>query len=187
MLTYPGRIGRVAVLAAGVLGLIATLSLPAVAAGPTLSLAPKSGPPTTTVRVAVTGFEPAEVVGVAFDASTVVSATADSSGAVETSFMVPASALPGAHPVTATGGTSGLSAGAKFMVRTNWTQFHRDQVENGYNPHENVLSATNVGSLSVKWSYSMFTGTGFNLIASTPALVTKGWLNQETWAVWLTR
>src|SRR5438034_642068 len=65
--------------------------------------------------------------------------------------IVPASALPGPHTVTATGMRSGLSASSRFLVRTNWTRFHFDLYNSGFNPYENVLNPSNVSGLVLKW------------------------------------
>ena len=66
----------------------------------------------------------------------VATATSSSTGTFSIRFKVPKSALPGKHPVTATGMTSGLSATSNFLVRSNWAEFHFDPANSGLNPGE---------------------------------------------------
>ena len=48
----------------------------------------------------------------------------------------------------------------------NWAQFHFSPCHTGFNPYEFVLSASTVGNLALKWSYT----TG-NVFHSSPAVV----------------
>jgi outer membrane protein assembly factor BamB len=159
--------GRWAVL--GAVYLVVSLLLatsPAVAASSAvITLSPKIGPPTAKVNVKGSGFGASEAVVVDFDTTKVATATTDPSGSLAVSFKVPRSAAPGHHTVTATGRSSGRSATATFLVRTSWAKFHFDDRNSGYNPYENVLSASNVSGLRGMWSYP--TGGG----ESSPAVV----------------
>jgi outer membrane protein assembly factor BamB len=49
----------------------------------------------------------------------------------------------------------------------DWSEFHRYNMKR-WNPHENVLNVNNVGSLSLKWSYT----TGY-LVISSPAVANE--------------
>src|SRR6266542_5628971 len=126
---------------------------PAPASGtPRIRLSRAVGPPTTLTTVKGAGFGPSEVVDLSFDAQPRARANTDPSGEFSAPLRVPASALPGAHTVTATGESSGLSASATFTVRTDWPQFHFTPQHTGYNPYENVLSPQNVSGLAVAWT-----------------------------------
>jgi outer membrane protein assembly factor BamB len=65
---------------------------------------------------------------------------------------VPRSAIPGPHPVEATGQESGLSALAAFTVRTDWAQLGFDAAHSGANRFENVLGPDTVAGLTMRWS-----------------------------------
>src|SRR2546428_7096041 len=80
------------------------------------------------------------------------SAPASSAGTFSTTFTVPKPALPGKHPVAATGQTSGRSATGNFLVRTDWAKFHFDLANSGYNPYENVIGPSNVSGLKTAWT-----------------------------------
>jgi outer membrane protein assembly factor BamB len=137
----------------GVIGagtaLVVSVVVPATAAaaGPTLTLAPTVGPPTTVDHANGAGYPAADSVTVTFDSSTVATATTNAAGMFAVSFPVPASATPGAHAVAAFD-PAGLGAGATFVVQTNWGSSRFDPAGSGFNPFENVLSPSNVATLS---------------------------------------
>lgn len=121
------------------------------ASGATITLSASSGPPTTSVTVNGTGFGNSETVNIVFDATMAGMATSDNTGSFSTAILVPASALPGNHTLLATGQTSGLSASAPFLVRTDWSQYGFDPAHTHFNPYENVLNTSNVSGLVQKW------------------------------------
>lgn len=133
------------VLAAGV------FASPAIAGTTGITLKPAFGPPTTKVSVSGTGFGASETVTVDFNSAPVATATTSSTGTFTAAFTVPKTAPPGKYPVTATGQSSGLSATAYFLVRTNWAQLRFSAAGTGFNPYENVLSTSNVGNLAWAW------------------------------------
>src|SRR5947209_5058287 len=137
-----------------------------VAAGPTVTVNPASGPPTAVVNVKGSGFGVTEAVDVYFDSTDMVVASTNATGAFAVSIHVPVSAQPGTHYVTAVGRTSGLSAQHVFTVRTDWPQFHRDVARTGNNPFENTLTTGNVAQLSEAWTFT----TG-GAVESSPAVV----------------
>jgi outer membrane protein assembly factor BamB len=143
-------------------GLAAT---PAAAATASITLKPASGPPTTKVTVNGAGFGASETVAVDFSSAQVATGTTSSTGTFSETFTVPKSALPGKHPVTATGQTSGLSATQNFLVATNWAQFHFSPTNSGFNPYENVISPANVPGLKLAW-----TNNSAGPIGSSPAV-----------------
>jgi outer membrane protein assembly factor BamB len=148
-----------------VAGALAVLAPPAMASGTSIALRPKVGPPTTTAKVTGKGFGASETIGITFDQTTVASGASSPSGGFTARFKVPKSATPGEHTVTATGESSGLMAQATFAVRTDWTRFRFDPSNSGDNPYENVLGASNVSTLTQRWS--TWTGDG----RSSPAVV----------------
>jgi eukaryotic-like serine/threonine-protein kinase len=148
----------------------ALLLPPAGAAGASrdasITLDPTVGPPTTNVKVSGIGFGADEQVIVTFDVKKVGTATTDSTGRFAKKVKAPASALPGNHQITATGQSSGLSASADFLVRTDWPKFQFDLDNSGYNPYENVLNPSSVKGLKVAWSFR----AGY----ATPPVVANG-------------
>jgi hypothetical protein len=128
-----GRSGSrvLAVAAASVALALGLVAAPVAALTTGITLKPGVGPPTTTVSVTGTGFGASEMVVVDFSATQVATATTSPTGTFSATFTVPKSALPGNHPVTATGQTSGLSATRNFLVRTDWAKFNFDLANSG--------------------------------------------------------
>ena len=131
-----------------------------------IGLDPTYGPPTTKVQVTGQGFGATETVLIRFDHHKVGRTTSDGSGSFIRSIKVPASAPPGDHRVKATGASSGISASATFVVRTDWRQDRFDGAQTGYNPYENVLDPTNVGSLTVRWSHAAWCCASNTIVAN---------------------
>src|SRR5436190_17372662 len=116
-----------------------------------IRLTPTVAPPTSRVQVSGRGFRASETVDISFDTTLVAQATTDPLGNFAASFAVPASALPGSHAVEATGQSSGLTAQATFLVRTDWSAFRFGASRTGFNPYENVLNSSNVSGLVLGW------------------------------------
>ncbi len=138
---------------------------PAAAVTASITLKPGVGPPTTKVSVTGTGFGASETVAVDFGAAQVATAATSSTGTFSTTFTVPKSALPGRHPVTATGDTSGISATHNFLVRTDWAKSRFDLANSVYNPYENVIGPSNVSGLKKAW-----TAATDNIVFSSPVV-----------------
>jgi outer membrane protein assembly factor BamB len=136
---------------AGVVLLVAAFAASPVAA--IVALSPAVGPPTTKVVADGSGFGAQEVIDLAFDGVIIAHATSDPEGSFSATVRIPRSAHPGEGTVGATGETSGSTASATFLVRTDWPQFHFDASRSGENPYENVLSTSNVSGLEVKWAF----------------------------------
>jgi hypothetical protein len=95
-------------------------------AAPQLSASPKSGPPATVVTMSGFGFKPGETVKARYKTGktlpawlTLCSGTADASGAVSCSGLIPKAASAGAlgtHIVQATGSKSHLVLAATFTL-----------------------------------------------------------------------
>lgn len=133
------------VLALAVLPVLAT-------AQPSLTVSPKASPPGTKVALTGAGFDPKEVVKFSFDATDVRQAVTNSAGGFsQVELRIPASATPGRHKITAAGKRSGVTVRAHLQVRTNWVQFGFNAAHSNFNPHENVLDASNVAGLTVLW------------------------------------
>src|SRR5215470_13150283 len=75
------------------------------AAGASITLSLKAGPPTSVTKVSGTGFGTSEKVNINFDTALVGSATTNTTGAFSATVKVPSTALPGTHTVHATGQT----------------------------------------------------------------------------------
>jgi hypothetical protein len=101
-----------------------------------------------------------ETVAVDFSGTPVATATTSATGTFTATFTVPKPALPGTHPVTATGQTSGRSATQNFLVRTNWAKFHFDPANSGLNPYENVIGPANVSGLKTAWTTNVTSAVG---------------------------
>jgi len=157
----------IAVAAVALFAMAAPGATPAQAASPAITLSPSAGPPTTRIKVSGSGFGANEAVDVYFDATDMVLASTDGTGAFTVTFKVPASAHPGTHYVTAVGRSSGLSAQRTFNVNTNWAEFHFGPAHLGWNPYENTLSTANVSSLDEVWATQ--TG-GFELDGASPTV-----------------
>jgi outer membrane protein assembly factor BamB len=131
-----------------------------------IRLSPDIGPPTSRVEVLGEGFGGSEGVLLQFHGRRHAKAHTNPSGQFSKEIVVPASADPGPQTVVATGRTSGSQARAVFTVQTDWPSFHFDHMNTGFNPFENVLSASNVDRLSQAWVTPM---PGF--VVSTPVVV----------------
>jgi outer membrane protein assembly factor BamB len=136
--------------------LVACLPLAAVAsATPSITLSKKIGPPTSRILVSGHGFRANAKIDLYFGTQDEAVVFADGSGAfLRAAIPAPASALPGAHWVSAVERDEHAGAQARFDVETGWRQFHRRDMAR-WNRYENVLNVHNVRNLQVKWSYLM--------------------------------
>jgi hypothetical protein len=135
-------------------------------AQPTATLSVKSGPPTTNNNVSGRGFPAFALIDIYFDTTDLALVNANGSGSFsKIHILVPASALPGKHRVSAEERSTETGAQMPFTVYTNWAQFHFAPNHSGLNPYENVLSATTAGNLGLRWSYT----TG-GAVESSPAV-----------------
>src|SRR5438874_318645 len=147
------------------LALLMVTSRAAQASSPHITLSPKSGPPTSIVKVSGTNFGASEIVSITFDTTQLATITTSTTGAFSLKIPVPASAQPGNHRVQAIGQSSGLSAQTTFLVQTNWPMFGFDPRHTRYNPYENVLNPSNVSNLTLDWKAANVTSS------SSPAVV----------------
>ncbi len=154
----------IALLASVTLGLL--LAVPAEASSAEISITPAVGHPLQHAVVRGSGFEPNEVVDLAFDKLVFGAVIADASGSFVFRKRVPSAALPGPAHVYAHGTQSNVRAKVRFLVRTNWPMFRGGPAHSGYNPYENVLSPSTVSGLTEIWSFPTAEG-----IFSSPAVV----------------
>ena len=98
--------------------------------GPTVTINPTVGPPTTNVLVAGFGFDPYAAVDIYFDLTDLALAVTNGAGGFGggslqggIAIQVPASALPGTHWITAVERYGIKAAQKPFLVRTDWAQF----------------------------------------------------------------
>jgi hypothetical protein len=148
---------------------------------PSISLSPKSGPPTSNILVSGKGFKPYDAVDLYFDTVDKGLAVADGSGAFsKISIIAPASVTPGKHWVSAVQRSGDAGDQVPFTVNTNWSQFQFSPNHTGFNPYENVLSPRAVGGIGLRWSFPavgqvasapvetngiVYVGAGFTLYA----------------------
>jgi outer membrane protein assembly factor BamB len=133
--------------------LIPLLLLSSLCFSQTIVLSPQTGPPTTKTLVSGSGFPAFGAIDIYFDTASAAKANADSVGAFsKVAIVVPSSARPGKHWVSAMDHFANASAQVSFLVRTNWSQFGFSPDRVSVNPYENVLSPTTVGRLGLKWT-----------------------------------
>lgn len=160
-----GLMCALVLVAAAAATLLVAQGAPAASVTTSITLNPSSGPPTSKVTVTGTGFVAGERVQVRFSGVRLATAATSSKGTFAATFTVPKSALPGNHPVRATGQASGRVATKNFLVQTNWARFHFDAVNSGLNPYENIISPERVSRLTTAWS-ERSSGS----VASSPAV-----------------
>jgi len=153
----PLRAAVIAVAGCGVLGALMTSAAAASTfvpqAAPHVWLSVRTGPPTTVVAVSGSGFGAHKAVDIYFDTLDEAVASTNSHGAFHRIIVtVPASAVPGRHWITAVQRLSADSAQASFLVSTAWAQDRYSASQNGLNPYENVLSASDVSQMGLRWS-----------------------------------
>ena len=120
---------------------------------PSVSLAPKSGPPTSNILVSGKGFKPYDAIDIYFDTTDKALAVADGMGAFsKIAIKAPAAASPGKHWVSAVQRSGHVGDQVVFNVNTNWSQFHFSASHSGFNPYENVLSASTVAEMGLRWT-----------------------------------
>src|ERR1051326_7712513 len=171
---------------------IVFLLLDVFSSGQTITLSPKSGPPTTKLNISGSGFSLNSAVDIYFDTTDEVLIITDGTGAfAKTTLKTPASAVPGQHWVSAVQRSTGSGSQAAFTVQTNWAQQGFGPSHQGWNPYENVLNTSNVGSLDLLWtsyfglgirsSLSVvgnsiyFTGNNFDIFAAKTSNGSSAW------------
>ena len=132
----------------------------------TITVTPKSAPPTAHITVGGSGFPANSALDVYFDLTDLALAVTDSTGAFsKVSIQVPKSALPATHYVTAIARSNQTAAQTSFTVRTDWAQFGFNPGNARQNPYENVLDANSVTGLDLSWTFPTYI-----TVYSTPAV-----------------
>lgn len=138
---------------------------------PAVTLSGASGPPTTKMKVAGSGFPGSSLIDVYFDTTDMVLTVTNPKGAFSNLVLqVPAAALPGIHWITAVVRNSGLAAQKSFTVQTDWPQAGFTAKNRRSNPYENMLSPSTVGSIDLDWTFQ----TGETLIAPSQGVIVNG-------------
>ena len=160
------------------------------ASGPTLTVKPNFGPPTSKPAVNGKKFGAKEVVDVYVDMTDALLAETNRKGAFKPhEVTIPANALPGTHWITAIGRAGGETAQKSFTVRTDWPQFGFSPQGERDNPFENLVGTANVSQLATAWTAPfntsssaavvggvVYVGSGdANLYAYDAASGTKKW------------
>ena len=124
-----------------------------------VSISPKGGPPTTTIKVSGTGFAPNSQVNIFFDLKDEALAVSNSSGSFSNiSIPAPASAIAGQHWVSAVQPPGRTGAQSPFFVHTDWSQLGFEPAHTWWNRYENVLTAGNVSRVALAWSKALPSG-----------------------------
>jgi outer membrane protein assembly factor BamB len=131
--------------------------------GATISLSQSAGPPATQLTVTGSNFDKNAPLNLSLGNYSAAMTYTNASGAFSEKLTIPAATPPGRYWVTASGG--GKSAQAAFQVRTDWSMFRFNQRHSGYNPFENVISASNANTLDLAW----VAATG-GAVSSSPAV-----------------
>lgn len=129
---------------------------------PSAAVLPAAARPGRRVVVTGAGFTAAETVrvelGNAAGSSTKAVSVADPAGRVRAAFRVPLLTAAGSWTVSVVGSTSGVSASAGLLIRTNWSQFGRGRAHHADNPYERLVARSNAGSLTPAWRTGTVTG-----------------------------
>src|SRR5262249_43145111 len=116
-----------------------------------IMLRPMAGPPGSQITIRGRGFVPGETVAFYFDGVRFGSTRANSTGGFRKRLAIPTYPVPGDHPITAVGITSGRTATAIFTVRTDWIQGCFGMNRACFNPYENVLDPAHIVRLQQSW------------------------------------
>ena len=154
---------------------------PAAALRTRVVLSATSGPPGTAIRVSGSGFAARETVDVSFAAADKTVGHTNRAGSFSGVLVkAPIGTVPGTYRIRAVGRRSGRRAGANFTVHTNWAQYGHGPARTGYNPDENVLSASAVPRLAMAWRFS----TGNEVLSSSAVVNGVAYLGSLNSAVY---
>ncbi len=143
--------------------------------------------PNLTETATGAGFGDSEAIDVYLDTADTDLVVSSATGTFSASVPVPASATPGKHFITAIGRKSGDAAQVAFTVSTPWPEHGFGAGGRAWNPWENTISPSNVGSLGFLWSsptdpvYSSPVIANGHLYVATPAGLSA--INPATGAV----
>lgn len=136
----------------------------AAAAGQTVSVGGYPAPGNV-LTVDGAGFPFGDTIQVLYDTTVVASTFVRGLGGpisteFITQFTIPLNTTTGAHTVTASEQTAGLSAQTTVLVKANWSQFGFGPALKRYNRYESAIDPSNVAQLALDWKVDTGTGTG---------------------------
>ena len=156
------------------LSLLAALGINVQARAQSVALAPASGHPTVPFTISGSSFGHNEAIDVYLDTLDTLLVVSSATGTFSGSLSIPASTPPGKHYLTAIGRHSGDAAQAAFLVTTNWAEQGFGAAHLGWNPYENTLNTSNVGSLGTLWQVAVNGFGGAPVVASNRVFVGTG-------------
>lgn len=109
-------------------------------------------PPGTLVGIELNAFMPEETVDLYFADVVQTQLVVDGAGHLKASMRMPVDAAPGKRWLSAIGRSSGERVQVSILIETRWGQLGFGSDHKQYNPYENQLSASNIGSLTPHWS-----------------------------------
>ncbi len=121
-------------------------------AATTAVLTPTVAPPTGSVTISGSGYDPSTALIVFFDMTAQAVATSNAAGDVSLTFELPAGTQPGTHWVTLDDRRSHAAAQAALTVQVDWPQTGFGPSKRSFNPFENTINAGNVNQLTRAWS-----------------------------------
>jgi outer membrane protein assembly factor BamB len=127
-------------------------------------------PPGTLVGIELNAFMPEETVDMYFADAVQTQLVVDGAGHLMASMRMPVDAAPGKHWLSAIGRSSGERAQVPIRIETRWGQLGFGSDHKQYNPYENQLSASNIGSLAPYWSRAV------NCALRSPVVVAYGFV-----------
>ena len=119
-----------------------------------LALGLTTTPPGTSVTATGMGFAANEAVNIYWNSVSgplLASTTADGNGIIQQVVAIPTNVALGSNSVVSVGQTSQVTFTAPLTVNTDWSDFGLDYTNHRFNPFEQQVNATNVGSLVSKW------------------------------------
>lgn len=132
-----------------------------------ISMTPAVGPPTSSVTITGSGYDPYSAIDVYFDTSDQLLLVADANGNFgPATLTIPASATPGTHWISAIErGSNPKGAQQSFRVAASWNQGGVNAAHTGVNRYENQLTPQTVSGLDEAW-----TAPGGSTYAGAPAI-----------------
>jgi outer membrane protein assembly factor BamB len=153
-----------------IVGLAASFSRADAGTAAAIRLNHTEGPPGSKIRVTGTGYQALETIDVYEDTNLWTTVAADASGNFgPIAIKICTCFGPATIQVKAVGESSGLSAQAPFIVRTNWPQFRMMPPHRANNVFENLITVGGVPAMQELW-----TGPTNNFFAYSSAVAYRG-------------
>ena len=140
----------------------------ALSLGDATVLTRRSAPPGSSLLVGGRSFEPHEEVEVRLAGTTLGATSADDTGSFCVRFHIPGDLTPSVYDLAFEAQEAGTRAEARFAIRTDWAQGSFSASRTSFNPFENLLSRSNIDSLTLRTSSPLpLPLTGRTVVAST--------------------